>query len=180
MYVDIFVLIVLVWAAYHGWKDGILKQVVSSVGVIVGLVVAAQCYERFSQYLAINGSEVNMLTNIVAFFLLWIIVPIFLGYAAKLLTKTLKAVKLGFINSFCGALISIAKYLLLLSCIFNVMGALHIMDEERTKDSRLFDPVCQVAKFGFHEINERFIQKNTNDADNDTVWIDLQPAEKQN
>ena len=57
---------------------------------LVGLFVAATCYKTFGQYLAVNGSEANMLTSIIAFLLLWVIVPIVLGLVANILTKALK------------------------------------------------------------------------------------------
>ncbi|MBQ1272605.1 MAG: SIS domain-containing protein, partial [Clostridia bacterium] len=47
------------------------------------------CYEQFGEYLKVDGSEVNMFTSIVAFLLLWIVVPIVFGFLANLLTKAI-------------------------------------------------------------------------------------------
>ena len=42
--VDIFIIVVLVWALFSGWRAGLLKEVTSGIGVLVGLLVAATCY----------------------------------------------------------------------------------------------------------------------------------------
>ncbi|MBR1889998.1 MAG: CvpA family protein [Alloprevotella sp.] len=173
---DIFILAVMIWAAYHGWRDGFLKQVVSSVGVIIGLVVAALCYRTFGEYLSIGGTEMNAFTSVVAFFLLWIIVPIALGFVANVITKTLKVIKLGLFNSLAGTLVSMLKYLILLSCVFNVMSVLHIMDNERTKDSRLYEPVQSVLSIGFRQLSHYVADRqNNSEESSDTIWVDLQP-----
>ena len=103
---DIFIIVVLLWALFSGWRAGFIKEVASMVGALVGLLVAATCYSSFGEYLAVNGSETNMVTSVIAFFLLWIFVPIVLGYVANVLTKSLKGMKLGMPNSILGALVS--------------------------------------------------------------------------
>ena len=50
--VDIFIIVVLVWALFSGWRAGFLKEVTSGIGVLVGLLVAATCYSTFGKYLA--------------------------------------------------------------------------------------------------------------------------------
>ena len=50
-------------AAFNGWRNGLLKEFVSSVGLLVGLLVAATCYSSFGEYLAVEGSETNMFTG---------------------------------------------------------------------------------------------------------------------
>ena len=181
MTVDIFILAVLVWAAYQGWRDGFLKQAVSSVGFFVGLVVAALCYRQFGHYLAVNGTMANAFTSIVAFFLLWIVVPIMLGFFANVLTKTLKAIRLGCLNSLAGVLVSMLKYTILLSCVLNAMSMLRIMDEKRTAESHLYEPVRSVLSIAFTHVSDYVRSHNTDDADtSDTVWVELQPrADKQ-
>lgn len=145
--IDIFILILLLWAAFSGWRSGFLKEVVSTVGFLVGLFVAASCYKAFGEYLAVNGSESNMLTSIIAFLLLWVIVPIVLGLVANILTKALQGMQLGLPNSILGAAVSVTKYLILMSCVLNVMETLHIMNTEKSESSHLYKPVTGALQF---------------------------------
>ncbi|MGM9693407.1 MAG: CvpA family protein [Alloprevotella sp.] len=171
--IDAFILILVAWAAFSGWRAGFLKEIVSTVGILVGLFVAATCYSFLGEYLAVNGSESNMMTSIVAFFLLWIIIPIALGLVANMLTKALKGMELGIPNSILGMLVSVAKFLLLLSCVFNAMDALGIMNEERTKDSALYRPVAAIVSTFVPETVGQVLQEDDSAAKDDTIWVDM-------
>lgn len=169
--IDLFILILLVWAAFSGWRAGFFKEVASSLGFLVGLFVAATCYKTFGQYLAVNGTETNMVTSLIAFFLLWIIVPIVLGLVATLLTKTLKGMKLGMPNSMLGAGVSVIKFLILISCVLNVMSSLHIMDEKKVAESRLYEPVSGALRTFFPKDSLRKGMDYIREMQADTVWV---------
>lgn len=176
--VDIFIIVVLVWALFSGWRAGLLKEVTSGIGVLVGLLVAATCYSTFGKYLAVNGTETNMVTSIIAFLLLWIIVPIALGFVANVLTKSLKGMNLGMPNSMLGALVSLIKYVVVLSCVFNVMQGLGILNAEKSKDSKLLNPVTMALGTFFDNDKDCEYAPNTTEeatdaAKPDTVWVNL-------
>lgn len=172
---DLFIVILLAWAIFSGWRAGLLKELISTTGFVVGLFIAATFYSTLGSYLAVNGSETNMFTSIVAFLLLWIIVPIALGLAANLLTKALKGMKLGLPNSLLGASVSVAKFLLLLSCVFNAMTALGIMNEERTAESKLYRPVSAVVGAFFDEEPAAggAMEASDDEEAGDTIWVDV-------
>lgn len=170
--IDIFIVIVLLWAAWSGWRAGFLKELASMVGFLVGLLVAATCYSTLGQYLAVNGSETNMVTSIVAFLLLWIATPIVLGLVATLLTKALKGMKLGLPNSLLGMGLGLLKFSLLLSCIFNAMDALHILDNEKKEQSVLYAPLAGALQ-AFWENNEQATPANESYEQSDTTWVEI-------
>ena len=41
MFIDIFIIVLTVWALVSGWRNGFLKELVSSLGFLAGLLVAA-------------------------------------------------------------------------------------------------------------------------------------------
>lgn len=175
--IDIFILVLLLWAAFSGWRAGFIKEVISTVGFLVGLLVAATCYSQFSQYLAVNGRESNMMTSIIAFFLLWIVVPILLGFAANVLTKALKGMKLGIPNSILGAAVSVLKFFILISCVLNVMQTLHILNEEKTETSRLFKPVTGALQTFFPtDSTSQYTTPLHEEVTSDTVWVEMNPT----
>ncbi|MBR1711975.1 MAG: CvpA family protein [Alloprevotella sp.] len=176
MYIDVFLIILLLWSFYSGWKQGFLKEVVSALGFFLGLLIAATCYSQLGEYLTRAGSQLGVLTNVVAFLLLWIIVPIVLGFMANVLTKALKGVKLSLPNSLLGGLVSVLKYLVLLSCVLNVMEGIGILDEEKTHDSHLYAPTKAALVFLFDHAFpalERTVSGQGGETDGDTVWVDL-------
>ena len=149
MYLDIFIGIILIFALVRGLMNGFVKELASTIGFLLGLFVAATCYQTLGEYLTVDGSEVNMFTSIVAFLLLWIIVPIVFGLLATLITKALDLTALGIANRIGGGILSMAKYLVLLSCVLNVMVSLNILNNERTEGSVMLEPVQFITKFAF-------------------------------
>ena len=105
------------------------------VGFVVGLFVAAGLYSSFGEYLSPHIGASPTVANILAFLVLWIVVPIVLGLVANLLTKALKGMKIGLPNSILGAAVSLIKYLILMSCVFNVMSFLGIVSQAKAEEA---------------------------------------------
>lgn len=174
---DIFILVVIVWALFSGWRNGLLKELVNGAGYLFGLLIAATCYSTFGEYLAVNGTESNMMTSIIAFFILWVVAPIVLGLVANLLTKVLNRAHLGGINRLAGAGVSCLKFTILLSCVLSVMSAIGILNEQRTKDSVLFEPVKEVLSSVIDIVigdDARPMEQADHAAvAGDTLWVDV-------
>ncbi len=173
MYIDLFVGVLLLWAVYSGYRNGLFKELVSTLGILLGLIVAALCYGKLGEYLTVDGSEVNMATSIVAFLLLWIVVPIILGLVASLFTKALDVIRLGFLNRLLGVGVSVVKYALLLSCLLNAMQALHILNEERVKDSMVYEPALALMGKAFDQVIKPTYHHVIEETHIDTLWVDF-------
>ena len=186
---DLFILVIIGWSLYNGWRAGLLREVLSTAGILVGLFGASLAYSVFGETLAVaTGRPVNMVTNIVAFFLLWIIIPLALGFAATLLTKVLRTLQLGSINAAAGAGLSLIKYVILLSCLLTAMHSLGILNEERVEKSVLYRPVSGVLSWAVDAVFNKDEDAhhlstgngsgahddaaNSGDSDqSDTVWV---------
>jgi uncharacterized membrane protein required for colicin V production len=44
--IDVVILLIAIWGAYRGWKNGLLKEVVSTLGFLLGLLIAYLLYAR--------------------------------------------------------------------------------------------------------------------------------------
>lgn len=154
MYLDIFICVIIGFALVRGYLNGFIKEVASAVGLLLGLLVALTCYEQFGEYLKVDGTEVNMFTSIVAFLLLWIVVPIVFGFLAYLLTKAIDHSSLSFVNRLFGGLVSVVKFVVLLSCVLNVMAELRILNEERVEGSSLAVHVQSITQFAIEKAPE--------------------------
>lgn len=178
MYIDLFILILLAWAVFSGWRNGFLREVVSTLGIVSGLIVAGLVYMLpVRDYLAVEGSTTNMLLSVGAFFILWIVFPIVLGFVAGQLTRALRGMKLGLPNSLLGMAFSVTKFALLISCTLNMMSRLHILDEEKAATSRLYAPT--VALLPFLESQTETAPTDADATGADTVWVTM-PTQKAN
>ena len=175
---DIFILIVLAWSLYSGWRAGLVREISSAVGYLVGLLVAATCYSSFGRYLSVSGSETNIVTSLIAFALLWILVPIALGFVANLLTRTLRGLHLGWLNSLLGAAVSLLKFSILLSCLLSAMSALGILNEQRTASSQLYAPFKSILSAAVDQVVTKSASGTKSDTSSDeersdTTWVEV-------
>jgi uncharacterized membrane protein required for colicin V production len=172
-----------------GWRNGFVKEAFSTVGMIVGLVLAGVAYLYFGEdFLAIKGSETNMVLSIGAFILLWICLPLFFGLIANILTKAIEGLRLGIVNSLLGVGFSVLKFVLLLSCVLNMMAKLNIADQKIMGDSVLLAPATAVLPFIDEQVGVTDSLENYKGAfkdkvkeaavdqimgEEDTVWVEF-------
>lgn len=178
---DIFLALVIVWALISGWRNGLIRELLSTAGYLVGLLVASLAYKWLGSYLAVEGSQANMTTSIVAFLLLWVATPIVLGLVANLLTGAVKVLQLGWINSALGSVVSLIKFSILIGCILSVLSALGLLHADRTRGSVLYAPLSS----GFSAVTHTLLgsddtpaadsSDSSHDASTaaDTTWVDV-------
>jgi membrane protein required for colicin V production len=166
-FIDIVILIVLLWGAIKGWRSGFLKQLASFAGFFVGLIIAYSLYSAFGDFLAPRLGSSAIAARILAFLILWIGVPIGLGVVATMLTKATHTIHIGWLNSGGGALLGIIKYALLLSCLLNVMSFTGMVSEQKQQESALFNPIKGFVSAFYHSFDTK--PANSNGADSTNV-----------
>lgn len=173
MYIDIFILIMLAWAVFSGWRNGFIKEVFSTLGILAGLVLAGVLYLYWGDTLfAVTGSETNMTLSIGAFLLLWIALPLVLGLAANIITSAIKGMQLGIPNSILGVIFSVTKFALVISCAFNMLSKLNILDESKTADSKCYKSAVGLLPFLDSESGISSKVKETIE-NSDTIWVNM-------
>ncbi len=160
---DIFFLLVLILGVWKGWNNGLLKEILALIGVFVGLYVARLLYEQVGYHLAPHLGCPPAVSNILAFALLWMGVPILLGVISTLLTKLLELIGLDGVNSMGGAVVSIVKYSLLLGVLCNILAITHLVKDEAQQESFLFEPLRHTTSIAFDLAKEQWNQVQEND-----------------
>ncbi len=96
---------VLFYGLVKGWMNGLIKELCSTLGIIVGCVVAHYCYTRYGLGLGWT-------------LLVCITFPLVLGVVASLLSAVVERIfVVGTLNKFLGALVGCVKYALLIGFI---------------------------------------------------------------
>lgn len=146
---DLIIIIVLCIGALIGFVKGLIKQVVSIVGLIVGLLVARALFGAVGEKLAVEVGMSATFGQILAFLLIWIVVPLGLSLMASILTKALDKVKLGFINRWLGSGLGLIKYALLVSMFINLVQFIDVNDSlihaKSKQNSALYYPMQKFA-----------------------------------
>jgi|GEM_PF-1587121 len=110
-------MLLLLYGALMGVKNGFLKELASMTGFFIGLFIAWKYYEQ------IGGGAM-------AFLALWVLTPIALGMLASLLTKLLDwTVVGGLLNRTLGGFFGFAKWAVLIICLTVVTGKTEYVDK---------------------------------------------------
>ncbi|MCF0184383.1 MAG: CvpA family protein [Bacteroidaceae bacterium] len=137
---DLIIVIVLLWAAIAGFRDGLLRQVFSWVGFALGLFVA---YNYGEPVAARMGCSLP-----VAFLCICIGVPLLGSLLASLLTKLLDVTMvLGLANRMGGVALSLLKYALLASFIVYFGQKVMPAPEQMQTESVFYSPLLRIGEF---------------------------------
>ncbi|HSF44524.1 MAG TPA: CvpA family protein, partial [Chitinophagaceae bacterium] len=116
MTIDIIFLVILVFAAIKGFKQGSIGALFSFAAFFIALAAALKLSALVAEYLQESFDKPGPWWPVVAFLLVFLTVSGLISMAAKVLDKTLDMVMLGWVNSIGGFLI----YAILYTLIFSV------------------------------------------------------------
>ena len=140
--IDIIILVLVLAGIVVGFRKGFIKQLASLVGLVVGLVAAKALYGVVGDQLIGTVTSNATFAHTLAFFLIWIVVPIVFTLVASLLTKAMEIICLGWINGG-------VKWLLFISlaiCAIEYIDSDNKIIEKNTKEtSALYYPVRELA-----------------------------------
>ncbi len=154
--VDVIIVLILLWGAWRGWKAGLIKEAISTCGLIVGLLFAVLFYKTLGEHftpLLGSGSLASYGGCVLAFVAIWVLVPLLAGMAANVLTKAVKSVALGPLNSLLGMLLGAVKFLILISFVFSAMSYVGIVSEQKKNSSKLYPYVTALGDLALGKSN---------------------------
>lgn len=124
-WLDIVIAILLLASLIVGFIQGFLKTLFTLVGLIVGIVLASNFYQEIGGLLKFISDQ--RIANILAFIIILLVVSIAAALIAMVLKTVLKAVNLGCIDRFAGAVLGFAIAIFLISAI--LAGAVKFFGE---------------------------------------------------
>ena len=100
-WVDIVIAIALAGSLFAGIQQGLIRSVLSLVGMILGIVLASNFYQQLADILAFISNK--DIANIVAFLIILVAVMVVAAIVAAILKTVIKAVMLGWVDRVGGA-----------------------------------------------------------------------------
>lgn len=100
-WLDIVIIVVLAVGAFYGLKMGLIKALLSLVGLVLGIFLAGQFYEQVGGMLSFIESE--GVANGVGFAIILIVVMLAASIAAAILKWATNLIMLGWVNHLGGA-----------------------------------------------------------------------------
>ena len=147
--IDWIIIAVVAVGTVLGFAKGALRQVATLVGLVAGLLLARALYITVGERMAVELGTSATMAQIIAFFLIWILVPIGLLWVASLLTRVLEIVHLGILNRLAGAVLGGIKYVLLASLAIQLVEFVdpkdQLVSQELKKTSLLYYQMEEVG-----------------------------------
>jgi membrane protein required for colicin V production len=148
-WIDIVLIIPLLWAARVGYRDGVIAQLGGIAGVLLGVWLAF----RFSAQVGVWLNLPEAIRSEAAFLIIIIAVVIVVGLLGKLLGRLFDSVGLALVNKFGGVLLALVKMSLMLSVLimgFELVNNSTKWVERKTIESAiLYEPIQKVSSAVF-------------------------------
>ncbi|MEA1873141.1 MAG: CvpA family protein [Bacteroidota bacterium] len=156
-YLDIIILIPVLWMAFKGLKKGLIKEIASLAALILGIWVASSFSHFLVSILADNTKIDDNYIPLIAFGLIFILVVILIHLLSNGLDKLVNAIALKSLNKFGGAVFGAAKAVLIIAAIlflFNqfLVIKLELIPQEVMDDSFLYNPILDLIEFLYPKI----------------------------
>lgn len=118
-WLDVILLLPLIVGLVRGFMRGLISEIIAIAVVILGVLGAKLWAAAFSAWLLAQFAWPQGVCDIVAYTLLFLGIAIVLSILAKMLTKLMRAIHLGWANRLFGGVFGLCKYgILVLIAVF--------------------------------------------------------------
>ncbi len=161
-YLDIFLLLIIGWGGYMGFSKGLVKELASILGIILGVVLAKNYFPVVDKKLYVlfesEADFISLISTLIIFLSTIMIFKIF----ANILTKFLKSIALGLLNRIVGALFGILKSTLVLCIIIfifsKINNVLNVIEDSKIQSSLVYKEIERINKI---ILNKNYETKGT-------------------
>ena len=156
--IDIFIVLLLLFAIWRGFKKGLIVELFTLLAVFAGLYAAVHFSDFISVKLKEDAGWEWEYVPIVAYAICFLAVGAMVYFGGKMLEKVIKVVQLGLVNRMAGALFSTITMILLLGGVILMSDSYDqrsdILSEETKEGSLLYYPVLNTSKVLIPKIEE--------------------------
>lgn len=119
-------LILFVVGAYHGYKKGLILELITIVAFILAIIGGFKLLHIGMEYISRMWDGFGSFLPFVAFLVIFVLIIVLVNTIGSILKKIIDWTPLGFIDNIAGALIGVLKWAIGISIIFWVLAALHL------------------------------------------------------
>lgn len=146
-FIDLIILIPLVWFGYKGFRNGFIMEIVAILALIAGIYISSRFSTSVGKLFGIDGEAMPL----ISFVLCFVAVLLLVFFIGKLVDKIVDKLNLGFFNKLFGMLFGILKMALVFGLIIFVWNKIDssekILKTEVRNHSLLFRPMEQLTYF---------------------------------
>lgn len=151
-WLDVLLLIPLLIGLVRGLMRGLVTEVIAILVVIIGVLGARLFAPPFSTWIHKQFTWQGEVCDVVAYVLIFLSIAIVLAILARLLSKFLKAIHLGWANRLFGGVFGICKYAILVLIVVFAMEktnkSFHWLDKSKVvKTSIVYPYAVEAVKY---------------------------------
>jgi len=149
--IDSICLIILIYGSYKGFKNGIVSELLSFFGILLGIYLSKTYYLSVDKYLVTVFDSTNQLVSLISVILIFTLTIILSKILSKLITKALNIMALGLLNKLIGSVFGLLKYLLILciiTFIFSKANDLFVFIEaNKIEETQIFSKIQKINDY---------------------------------
>ena len=154
----------IAYGSFRGFSKGLIVEMSSLLAIFLGFTVGINFDDLVSNFLYNTFSIESSLLKIFVFLIIFFITYSLVILIAKSITKFIKVVNLGFINSILGSLFGLCKWSLLFILLAWVIHSIEFSNFDQITNSFMYEFLLDLSEILFNIIeseNEVFLQKFT-------------------
>ena len=155
-YIDVIILLVLLYGAVRGLIRGFAVELLGIAGLVLGGVCAVRYSGHVAGFLKDLFGMGDSYVGYVAWGLTFLLVVLLVALLARLFTRLLDAIALGLVNRLAGALFGAAKCFLVVSIAVMFLEGMNkggqLVSKETVKGSLMYQPALDFGdKVGLYD-----------------------------
>jgi membrane protein required for colicin V production len=144
-YIDIVLVLLLVFSAIGGFKNGLIVELASLAALILGIWGAIHFSYVTSEFLIENLNFNSEHLPVISFIVTFVVIVILVHIVANVVDKMVETVMLGFVNKLAGLVFGVLKTALILSIVLLIFDKIDenvkILPENAKAESRMYEPI---------------------------------------
>jgi len=152
-YIDMFAVVLLIYAVFRGITRGLIKQAASLTALIAGVLGALKLSGITARYLTQYWNMNHEYLYIFSLAITFSVVFILVNLLGNLLDKWVETAHLSFLNKLLGAFFNVCKVMLIMGIILlfidRIDNQVSILPKNAREGSFFYKPVTSITRFLF-------------------------------
>jgi len=148
---DFLILVPVVWLCIRGFMKGLIIELATLIGIVLGILAAYHFAGDMQNILKDFFTFSERATRIVSYIIIFVIVWLLVYIIGKILEKTVDLVAMGWLNKLLGAIIGIAKGIVLVCIIFFLIEKFDpsqkVIKPHVKEKSMFYQPMIELVHF---------------------------------
>ena len=146
MYLDIIIAAPLLYGLIKGFSNGLIKEIIGLLSLIIGIYVAVNFSIFLEPYLADIFDNYEQFKPILAFAILFVAAILIIKLIGSLVNKLTKVLALGFISRIFGGIFGLLKIALIVSFLLTIEARFELISTVTKQNTKLYKPTLNLLE----------------------------------